>query len=164
MCLVCCRRCFSVVFWAPCPGLFSSCRSSLFAVRGMGGHARNTVKTNGFSLFFEVGQGGRVARKRSGMTRKRPRNEASQGTEIAQFSLVFRARDASRTGWSKKSRLEVDFGSIFDPKTLPNGPKSRQGQVDQAFWSQKSRRSGRFVLFVSSVSSSGSSRGATEQS
>ena len=82
------------------------------------------------------------------MERKRSRNEASQGTEIDQFSLFFRARDASRTGWSKKSRLEVDVGSIFDPKTLPNGPKSSQGQVDQAFWSQKSRRSGRFVLFV----------------
>ena len=72
------------------------------------------------------------------MTRKRPRNEASQGTEIAQFSLVFRARDASRTGWSKKSRLEVDFGYIFNPKALPNDPKSRQGQVGQAFWSQVS--------------------------
>ena len=40
---------------------------------------------------------------------------ASQGPDIGRLSLNFRARDASRTGWSKKSRLEVDVGAIIGP-------------------------------------------------
>ena len=146
------------------PGLYFLSSFVFLGLRGKVGDAPRAVKTNGISCLFEVGQCGSVARTRSSMTRKRPRNQASQGTEIDQLSLFFRARDASLTGSSKKYRLEVDVGSIFDPKTLPNGPTSRQGQVGQAFWSQKSRRSGRFVLFVSSVSSSGPSRGTSVQS
>ena len=98
------------------------------------------------------------------MARKRSRNEASQGTEIDQFSLFFRARDASRTGWSKMSRLGVHVGSIFDPKMVPKRPQE----------SSRSGRSGLLVVrsLVGQVLSSCSSRpsrrlgrpGATDQS
>lgn len=39
------------------------------------------------------------------------------------------------------------------PKRCQNGPPNRQSWVCEAFWSPRSRRSSRFVLFVSLVSS-----------
>ena len=66
------RRCLFVVFRGPFSSRCSSCSSSFVPLRGNGGHPLRTVKTNGISLIFEVGQGGRIARKRSEMTRKPP--------------------------------------------------------------------------------------------
>ena len=82
------------------------------------------------------------------MARKRPRKEAFHGNELDQLSLIFRARDASRTGWAKKSGLEVDLGRHF---SIQNGPKmTPKVQVRSARLSgrHKSRRSGRLDVFV----------------
>ena len=87
------------------------------------------------------------------MTRVRPRKEAPRGPKLDKLSLIIRARDASRTGWSKKSRLEVDVGSIFDPKTAQMNLKIVQVKSARPSGRPKSRRSGRFVLFVLLVSS-----------
>ena len=43
------RRCSFAVFVCSVLGRFSSCRSSLFVVRGKGAHAEYTLKTNGIS-------------------------------------------------------------------------------------------------------------------
>ena len=72
-----------------------------------------------------------------------------------QFSLIFHARAASRTGWSKKSHLEVDVGAILDPKQPQNDPNGRPSQGSEATWSSKvsSVRSFRPVRPVGLVSS-----------
>ena len=41
------RRCYFAVFVCSVLGRVSSCRSSLFVVRGKSGHAEHTVTTNG---------------------------------------------------------------------------------------------------------------------
>ena len=75
------------------------------------------------------------------------------GDQKSIFSLLFRSRDASRTGWSKTSRLECHVGSIFVPKRVQNWWQKLKNQVGQVSLSQKSRWSGLFVLFVLLVSS-----------
>ena len=63
------RRCSLAVFVCSVLGRFSSCRSSLFVVRGKGGHAEHTIKKKQRDLMiFKVGQGGRASKRRPIMT------------------------------------------------------------------------------------------------
>ena len=48
------RRCSFAVFVCSVLGRFSSCRSSLFVVRGKGGHAEHTVKPMEFHDFSKL--------------------------------------------------------------------------------------------------------------
>ena len=56
-------------------------------------------------------------------------------------------------GKKDMSRLEVDAGAIFDRNKSQNDPQVVQVRSARPSGRQKSRRSGRFVLFVPSVSS-----------
>ena len=55
------------------------------------------------------------------------------GDQKSIFSLLFRSRDASRTGWSKTSRSGCNVGSIFDPKWSKHEAKSRKIRSVRSF-------------------------------
>ena len=64
---------------------------------------------------------------------------------------MFRARGASKTGRSKKSRLEDDVGAIVDPERPPKSSKSgRAGRLISKISSVRSFRPLRPVGLVSS--------------